>query len=98
MVYDWRHQEENVAVVRIMVVFVMVVGAGGCASILQYAPPTVISGSNVDVKVRAGIRAGHPGGAATDHCRRYGKSAVMSDDPPVDGPWANTKIFSFECE
>lgn len=82
-------------------VFCLLIAAsvlGGCSTILKYSPPTVISGSNTEVTVRAGIRAGHPGGAATEHCRRYGKSAIFSDDPPVDGFWTNTKVYRFECE
>lgn len=71
---------------------------GGCAGLLKYSPPTVLSGNNHEVKVRVGISAGHPGGTATEHCRHYGKSAVMSDDPPEQGYWPNTKVYYFECQ
>lgn len=90
-------QEDNVALYRMIILLVAVVALGGCASILKYAPPTVISGSKTEVKIRAGINAGHPGGAATDYCRKLGKSAIMTDDPPIDGFWTNTKIYRFEC-
>lgn len=71
---------------------------GGCSTLLKYSPPAVLKGNNKEVTIRVGILAGHPGGLATEHCRRYGKGAVMSDDPPVDGYWTNTKEYYFECQ
>ena len=69
----------------------------GCAAMLKYSPPKIISGNNTEVKVRAGIKAGHPGGVANEHCRHYSKTAILSTDPVIDGFWTNTKIYRFEC-
>lgn len=69
----------------------------GCTTMLKYSPPKVISGNNMGLKVRAGIKAGHPGGVAEEHCRHYDKSAILSNDPLIDGFWTNTKIYRYEC-
>jgi len=82
---------------KTIVLICAVLLTAGCAAMFKYSPPTAISGNENEIKVRAGIKAGHPGGVASDHCRHYGKDAILSTDPLIDGYWPNTKIYRYEC-
>lgn len=57
-------------------IFLSILVLAGCTIAAQYNAPEIISGNNNQVAIKSGIYK-NPGILATEHCKKYGKTAVL---------------------
>lgn len=75
--------------IRLMSALLAAVALAACGG------PKVIGGDSETVSIEAGPLS-DADAAATDYCRRYGKSAVLLGDGPL-GPSTVERLYDYNC-